>query len=116
MNDLASESVGFGGVQLIGNPVVEFELKLMHVTNTPINEIHESPLVMLIPLFLLGIGALFAGVIFKEIFIGHHSKDFWQNSIFFLNEIKHDHIPLWLLLVTPILVVTAIPLSFYYFI
>ena len=84
--------------------------------NTPINEIHESPLVMLIPLFLLGIGALFAGIIFKEIFIGHHSKDFWQNSIFFLNEIKHDHIPLWLLLVTPILVVTAIPLSFYYFI
>ena len=32
MNDLASESVGFGGVQLMGNPVVEFELKLMHVT------------------------------------------------------------------------------------
>ena len=84
--------------------------------NIPINETHESPLVMLIPLFLLGIGAVFAGIIFKEIFIGHHSKDFWQNSIFFLNEIKHDHIPLWLLLITPILVVIAIPLSFYYFI
>jgi NADH-quinone oxidoreductase subunit L len=42
----------------------------------PINETHESPLVMLIPLFFLGIGALFAGFLFKEIFIGHHSNDF----------------------------------------
>jgi NADH-quinone oxidoreductase subunit L len=81
-----------------------------------INEIHESPIVMLIPLFILGIGALFAGFIFKEIFIGHQSNEFWQNSIFFLNEIKHDHIPFWLLIITPILVVSAIPISFYYFI
>jgi NADH-quinone oxidoreductase subunit L len=82
----------------------------------PINETHESPLVMLIPLFFLGIGALFAGFLFKEIFIGHHSNDFWQTSIFFISEIKHDHIPLWLLLITPILVVISIPLSFYYYI
>ena len=84
--------------------------------NIPINETHESPLVMLIPLFFLGIGALFAGFLFKEIFIGHHSNDFWQTSIFFISEIKHDHIPLWLLLITPILVVISIPLSFYYYI
>jgi len=82
----------------------------------PINETHESPLVMLIPLFFLGIGALFAGFLFKEIFIGHHSNDFWQTSIFFISEIQHDHIPLWLLLITPILVVISIPLSFYYYI
>ena len=71
---------------------------------------------MLIPLFFLGIGALFAGFIFKETFIGHHNTEFWRTSIFFLNEIKHDHIPLWILLITPVLVVAAIPLSFYYFI
>ena len=81
-----------------------------------IKETHESPIVMLIPLFFLGIGAIFTGFLFKETFIGHHSNDFWQNSIFFLNEINHDHIPLWLLLITPILVVAAIPISFYYFI
>ncbi len=81
-----------------------------------INETHESPLTMLVPLFFLGIGALFTGFLFKEIFIGHHSMDFWQTSIFFIDEIKHDHIPLWLLLITPILVVVAIPLSFYYYI
>jgi len=84
--------------------------------NVPISETHESPVIMLIPLFLLSIGALFTGFIFKETFIGHHSNDFWKTSVFFLNEIKHDHIPLWLLLTTPILVVIAIPISFYYFI
>ena len=84
--------------------------------NISLNETHESPLVMLIPLFFLGVGALFAGFIFKETFIGHHSNDFWQTSIFFLNDIKHDHIPIWLFLITPILVVIAIPISFYYFI
>ena len=83
---------------------------------TKINETHESPLTMLVPLFFLGIGALFAGFLFKEIFIGHHNMDFWQTSIFFINEIKHDYIPLWLLLITPILVVVAIPLSFYYYV
>ena len=81
-----------------------------------INDTHESPLTMLVPLFFLGIGALFAGFLFKEIFIGHNSNDFWETSIFFINEIKHDHIPLWLLLITPILVIIAIPLSFYYFV
>ena len=59
---------------------------------------------MLAPLFFLSIGAIFAGYYFKETFIGHHSNDFWQASIFFLNEIKHDPIPLWFLLLTPILV------------
>ena len=84
--------------------------------NISINETHESPFIMLAPLFLLATGALFAGYFFKETFIGHHSSDFWQTSIFFLNEIKHNSIPLWFLLLTPILVVIAIPLSYYYFV
>ena len=80
----------------------------------PITDANESPINMLIPLFFLGLGAIFTGFIFKETFIGHHSNDFWQSSIFFLNEIKHENIPLWLLLATPILVIIAIPISFYY--
>ena len=82
----------------------------------PINETHESPIIMLIPLFFLGFGALFAGYFFKETFIGHYSNEFWQTSIFFLNELKHDPIPLWFLLLTPVLVVISIPLSFYLFV
>ena len=82
----------------------------------PINETHESPIVMLAPLIFLGIGAVFSGYFFKSTFIGHHSVDFWQNSIFFLNEIKHDAIPLWFLFTTPFLVLISIPLSFYMYI
>ena len=84
--------------------------------NIPINETHESPFVMLAPLLLLAIGAVFSGYLFKETFIGHHSNDFWQASVFFLDEIKHDPIPIWFLFLTPTLVVISIPIAYYYFI
>ena len=71
---------------------------------------------MLAPLVFLGIGAIFSGYLFKNIFIGHQSIAFWQDSIFFLNEIKHEAIPLWFLLITPVLVLISIPISFYFFI
>ena len=83
---------------------------------TPLNETHESPLVMLIPLLFLGAGAIFSGYLFKSTFIGHHSNEFWLGSIFFLNEIKHEAIPSWFLIITPILVLISIPISFYLFI
>ena len=73
-------------------------------------------MVMLIPLAFLSIGAIFSGYVFKDTFIGHHSNEFWQGSIFFLNEIKHSAIPLWFLLITPILVLVSIPISFYLYI
>jgi len=82
----------------------------------PIEKTHESPLVMLIPLIFLALGALFAGYAFKELFIGHHYEDFWKKSIFFIKEIEHLHLPLWLLFSTPVLVVISIPLSYYLYI
>ena len=44
--------------------------------------VHESPFVMLLPLFILAIGALFSGWFFYENFVGHHWHDFWGHSIF----------------------------------
>ena len=82
----------------------------------PINDTHESPFIMLGPLLFLAVGAIFAGYFFKTTFIGHDSNAFWQSSIFFLNEINHDPIPLWFLILTPVLVVISIPISYYYFI
>ena len=77
---------------------------------------HESPIIMLIPLIILGIGAVLSGILFKDFFIGKDSTSFWQDSIFFINELSHEHLPLWLLLITPIIVTIAIPVSYYYFI
>ncbi|MDE2579936.1 MAG: NADH-quinone oxidoreductase subunit L [Hyphomicrobiales bacterium] len=42
---------------------------------------HESPLVMLIPLGLLAIGALFAGWRYAPYFIGHDFDEFWKGVI-----------------------------------
>ncbi len=84
--------------------------------NISINDTHESPIVMILPLLFLGVGAIFSGYFFKETFIGHYSNEFWKTSIFFLNEIKHETIPLWFLLLTPILVLISIPISFYLYV
>jgi NADH-quinone oxidoreductase subunit L len=82
----------------------------------PIEKTHESPLVMLIPLIFLALGALFAGYAFKDLLIGHHYLDFWKKSIFFIKETEHLDLPFWLLLSTPVLVVIAIPLSYYLYV
>ena len=85
--------------------------------NIKIDETHESPLVMLIPLFLLSIGAVFAGYVFKELFVGQSGANiFWQDSIFFLKPLSTEHPPFWFLVLTPILVILSIPISYYLFI
>jgi NADH-quinone oxidoreductase subunit L len=82
----------------------------------PIEKAHESPLIMLIPIILLSIGAIFAGYFFKETFIGHDSNEFWSNSILFLKEFEHTHLPIYLIIITPVIVILAIPISYYYFV
>jgi NADH-quinone oxidoreductase subunit L len=42
---------------------------------------HESPLVMLIPLGVLAMGSLFAGVVFTHDFIGEGAREFWKDSL-----------------------------------
>ena len=81
-----------------------------------ISETHESPLVMLIPLVLLSIGAIFAGMLFKDLFVGNGIDSFWKNSVFFLEPLSSEHPPIWFLLLTPILVTLSIPISYYLFV
>ena len=82
-----------------------------------IEEMHESPMVMLIPLVILAIGAIFAGFLFKDLFIGHGGlNNFWGESIKFLKPLSTDHPPLWIILITPILVLLSIPISYYLFV
>ncbi len=81
-----------------------------------LSSIQESPLIMLIPSCLLGFGAIFSGFVFKEIFIGSNSLEFWKDSILFLNFVQNEHPPLWFISITPIIVVLAIPISYLLFI
>ena len=81
----------------------------------PIEKTHESPLVMIIPLIILAIGALLAGYFFKDLFIGNNST-FWNESILFLDFVKLENIPIWLIIITPIIITLAIPLSYFLYI
>ena len=45
---------------------------------------HESPLIMIIPLIILAIGSVFAGFIFKDLFMGYGSfSGFGMDQYFF---------------------------------
>ncbi len=46
------------------------------------HEPHESPLTMLIPLGVLAAGALLAGLVFRNAFIGHDAEHFWKGAVF----------------------------------
>ena len=85
--------------------------------NIDSSSMHESPLIMIIPLIILAIGAIFSGFLFKDLFIGVDSSgNFWKDSIFFLEPLSTDHPPLWFIVFTPILVILSIPTAYYFFI
>jgi NADH-quinone oxidoreductase subunit L len=44
--------------------------------------VHESPQVMLVPLYILAAGALFAGAAFSPYFMGHEEGLFWGTSLY----------------------------------
>ena len=74
------------------------------------HHVHESPNVMLVPLYVLAAGALLAGVVFHDWFFGHHYAEFWKASIFTLPEnriVDEFHKVPYLVKWTP-LIVTAI--------
>jgi len=60
---------------------------------------HESPWVMLVPLIVLSIGAVFAGFVFVDYFVGHHQEEFWRGAIFNAptNHVLHEahEVPEW---------------------
>ncbi len=79
------------------------------------DKIHESPLVMLLPLFILAFGAVFSGWFFKEMFIGVNWDYFWSNSIFILtgnDAIYNAHnVPKWVKLLPIVLAIVGISIA-----
>ena len=84
-------------------------------SHAPTPEVHghaiirriESPPVMLVPLAVLALGATFAGMAFRYLFIGGGLESFWRNSLF-LGQENHiledmEHVP-WLVSLSPTLI------------
>ncbi len=63
------------------------------------HHVHESPQVMLVPLYLLAIGAVFAGMLFEGRFYGEEYAEFWKGALFTgaENELVEEfhHVPAW---------------------
>jgi NADH-quinone oxidoreductase subunit L len=90
-----------------------------HAHQSGVAPAHESPLVMLIPLVLLAIGAVLAGTVFYEAFVGHHSKEFWGNSIYNapgvdLMKAKYD-VPGWVFYAPFVVMVIGLLAALYFY-
>jgi NADH-quinone oxidoreductase subunit L len=83
-----------------------------------LSDVHESPLVMLIPLAVLAAGALFAGAAFDHAFIGIDASGFWRSS---LGAITGHHgadveMPLWVELGPLVLTILGFAVAYYYYV
>jgi len=81
--------------------------------------VHESPLVMTIPLFVLAIGAVFSGMVAYDWFVGHDRAAFWGSSIFVLPandtvEAAH-HVPGWVPLAPLVVALAGIATAYVFY-
>ena len=76
---------------------------------------HESPLSMLIPLGVLSLGAVFAGMVFSHAFISEGTGEFWRGSVAFAEElIHHMHaVPTWVKWAPFAVMVTGLAVAYY---
>lgn len=57
--------------------------------------VHESPAIMLLPLFVLSLGAIFGGYMASDWFIGDKMAEFWGNAIAL--PLHHHDLPAWVM-------------------
>jgi len=81
---------------------------------------HESPMVMLIPLGVLALGSIVAGLPFKDIFAGHGVEGFFRESLAFAksNTVLEDmhHIPLQIGILPTIMMAVGFGIAWYFYI
>jgi NADH-quinone oxidoreductase subunit L len=80
-----------------------------------LEEIHESPLVMLVPLGVLAVGAAFAGMAFTHYFLGEGAQAFWSASIFVRTGAEGE-LPMWVELAPLTVTIIGFAIAYYYYI
>jgi NADH-quinone oxidoreductase subunit L len=79
---------------------------------------HESPLVMLVPLFVLAAGSLIAGIAFKSAFVDHHGVEHFFRQSLVAGPIleKMHHVPAWVIWSPFVMMVLGFVVSWYFYI
>ncbi|WP_137391352.1 NADH-quinone oxidoreductase subunit L [Rhodoligotrophos defluvii] len=85
-----------------------------------LHHVHESPNVMLIPLYVLAVGSIAAGFVFAPYFIGHDEAAFWGAALFrgpdnHIVEEMH-HVPFWVVISPTVMMVLGFLVAFYFYI
>jgi NADH-quinone oxidoreductase subunit L len=82
--------------------------------------VHESPKVMLIPLFVLAAGAVFAGALGYSLFVGEGMEQFWRESLLVLPEHNSieaaHHAPFWVKAAPLVVGLAGIGLAYLFYI
>jgi NADH-quinone oxidoreductase subunit L len=78
--------------------------------------VHESPKVMILPLVVLAAGAIFAGYVGFEWFVGNNTAEFWGNAILALPDHPSlenaHHVPFWVKYLALVVGVAGIGLAY----
>ena len=80
------------------------------------DHVHESPLVMTLPLAGLALGAIFSGMIGYDLFIGDGRFDFWRDALAVVGEDPIEaahHVPAWVVWSPMVVTVLGLGLSFH---
>jgi len=81
---------------------------------------HESPMVVLIPLGVLALGSIVAGLPFKEIFAGHGVAEFFRGSLFFAptNKILEElhHVPVEIAILPTVMMSIGFVIAWHFYI
>jgi NADH-quinone oxidoreductase subunit L len=80
-----------------------------------LNEVHESPLTMLVPLALLALGALAAGAAFNHFFIGEGAHEFWRAALF-VGKGGEGELPMWVEFGPLAVTIFGFLVAYYYYI
>ncbi|HEY7811036.1 MAG TPA: NADH-quinone oxidoreductase subunit L [Allosphingosinicella sp.] len=80
---------------------------------------HESPWTMLVPLGVLSLGAVFAGIVFHHAFIDvEEGAHFWGGSLYFDEHLMHaiHEVPLWVKLAPATVMIIGFLIAFWAYI
>ena len=80
-----------------------------------LDTMHESPLSMTVPLFILALGALFAGAVFYGMFLGDTHLAFWKNTLS-LAHVPEGEVPVWVTLAPFVTSIAGLAIAYYYYI